>query len=274
MSRRIVLCADDYALAPGVSSAIRELIARGRINATSVMTIFPEFEAEAKALQAIRSPIPFLAGLHVTLTGGFEPLAASPLKGAAGRLPASSKLLPPLGYLRADRRAVKIEVKAQLEKFARAFGRPPDYVDGHQHVQLMPGVRAPFLEAVAELAPKAWVRQCAPARLRDDLFTSNKGRFLGVVSRGFRRQARRHGLAYNPAFSGAYDYDRPKDFGPLFAGFLKGLPAGGVVMCHPGHVDDILIARDTLTGQREKEYAFLMSDEMPRVLQRAGASLS
>jgi predicted glycoside hydrolase/deacetylase ChbG (UPF0249 family) len=45
-------------------------------------------------------------------------------------------------------------------------------------------------------------------------------------------------------------------------------------MCHPGHVDEILVARDTLTDQREKEFAFLMSDEMPRVLQRAGASLS
>lgn len=274
MSRRIVLCADDYALAPGVSSAIRELMSRGRINATSVMTVFPEFEAEAKALQAVRSPVAFSIGLHVTLTGGYEPLAASPLKNAKGRLPASSKLLPPMGYLRADRRAVKTEVKAQLEKFARAFGRAPDYVDGHQHVQLMPGVRAPFLDAVAELAPRAWVRQCAPARLRDDLFTSNKGRFLGVVSRGFRRQARRKGLAYNPAFSGAYNYDRPKDFGPLFASFLKGLPRGGVVMCHPGHVDEILAARDTLTDQREAEYAFLMSDEMPRALQRAGASLS
>lgn len=274
MSRRIVVCADDYALAPGVSAAIRELLGRGRINATSVMTVFPEFAAEAKALQAINGPIAFAIGLHVTLTGGFAPLVASPLKSARGRLPASSKLLPPLGYLRVDRRAVKAEVKAQLEKFADAFGRAPDYVDGHQHVQLMPGVRAPFLEAVAELAPKAWVRQCAPARLRDDILTSNKGRFLGVVSRGFRREARRRRLAYNPAFSGAYNYDRPKHFGPLFAGFVERLPEGGVVMCHPGHVDATLVARDTLTDQREAEYAFLMSEEMPRILQRAGATLT
>jgi predicted glycoside hydrolase/deacetylase ChbG (UPF0249 family) len=48
--RRIVICADDYALSPGVSAGIRELLAAGRLNATSVMTIFPELEAEAKAL--------------------------------------------------------------------------------------------------------------------------------------------------------------------------------------------------------------------------------
>ena len=35
--RQIWLCADDYGIAPGVNGAIRELIARQRLNATSVM---------------------------------------------------------------------------------------------------------------------------------------------------------------------------------------------------------------------------------------------
>jgi predicted glycoside hydrolase/deacetylase ChbG (UPF0249 family) len=34
--RHIWLCADDYGIAPGVNTAIRDLIARGRLNATSV----------------------------------------------------------------------------------------------------------------------------------------------------------------------------------------------------------------------------------------------
>ena len=37
--RRIWLCADDYGISPGVNTAIRELISRGRINATSVMVV-------------------------------------------------------------------------------------------------------------------------------------------------------------------------------------------------------------------------------------------
>ena len=37
--RRIWLCADDYGLAEGVNRAIRDLIARGRLNATSVMMV-------------------------------------------------------------------------------------------------------------------------------------------------------------------------------------------------------------------------------------------
>jgi predicted glycoside hydrolase/deacetylase ChbG (UPF0249 family) len=271
--RRIVLCADDYAFSPGVSAGIRELLAAGRLNATSVMTIFPEFEAEAKALAALKSPIPFQIGLHATLTGGFQPLSATPIPSPHGHLPMSQQTWPPLGWFRISGTRVKAEVSAQLKKFIRVFGRTPDYVDGHQHVQLMPGVRGPFLEAVKEFAPKAWVRQCAPVRWSDEFFDP-KIRFLGSLSRGFRRKACKAGLAFNPAFSGAYDYNRPGDFGASFAGFLRGMPEGGVIMCHPGHPDDILRSRDILTDQREKEFVFFMSGEMPRILAAAGATLA
>jgi predicted glycoside hydrolase/deacetylase ChbG (UPF0249 family) len=271
--RRIVVCADDYALSPGVSAGIRELIAAGRINATSVMTIFPEFEQEAKALQATKNSIPIQIGLHATLTGNFAPLKATSISSPNGRLPMSDKTWPPFGYFRIDPHAVKTEVSAQIEKFIGVFGRAPDYIDGHQHVQLMPGIRAKLLEAVQELAPNAWVRQCSPGGKSKNP-SDAKTRFLSYLSRGFRAQAERAGLKYNPAFSGAYDYFAPSNFGALFAGFIEGLPEGGVVMCHPGHVDDVLKSRDILTYQREQEYAFFISDEMPRILAKAGVTLA
>ena len=36
-------------------------------------------------------------------------------------------------------------------------------------------------------------------------------------------------------------------------GFLAGLPEGGLVMCHPGFVDETLESLDPLTAQREAE---------------------
>ena len=39
--RRIWLCADDYGISPGVNRGIRDLITRGRLNATSVMVVGP-----------------------------------------------------------------------------------------------------------------------------------------------------------------------------------------------------------------------------------------
>ena len=53
--RRIWLCADDYGLSPGVNRAIRDLIERGRLNATSVMVVGPAIgRDEVEALQRLR----------------------------------------------------------------------------------------------------------------------------------------------------------------------------------------------------------------------------
>jgi chitin disaccharide deacetylase len=41
--RHIWLCADDYGMSHAVNVAIRDLVVRGRINATSVMVVAPNF---------------------------------------------------------------------------------------------------------------------------------------------------------------------------------------------------------------------------------------
>src|SRR5436190_13435467 len=85
--RHIWLCADDYGIAPGVNGAIRDLIARGRLNATSVMVAAEAFEpAEANALAGLNESEKRAAiGLHVTLTGPFKPLTPGyrPLRNGA-----------------------------------------------------------------------------------------------------------------------------------------------------------------------------------------------
>ena len=79
-SRRIWLCADDYGISPGVNRAIRELIKRGRLNATSVMVVGPAIgRDEVASLQDVVAERNawgnrFAVGLHVTLTAPFRPL--------------------------------------------------------------------------------------------------------------------------------------------------------------------------------------------------------
>src|SRR4029450_13178888 len=74
--RRIWLCADDYGLAEGVNRAIRDLISRGRLNATSVMMVGPAIgRSEVAALQDVVTNSPRCAiGLHATVTAPFRPL--------------------------------------------------------------------------------------------------------------------------------------------------------------------------------------------------------
>jgi len=272
--KKVVVCADDYNIAPGVSKAIRDLVAKGRLNATSVMTIFSGLEQEAKALAETPSPAPIQIGLHLTLTGGFSPLASPPMVTRDGKFPEITSLLSPLSLLRVSRKSVALEIEAQVKAFERAFGRLPDYIDGHQHCHLMPAIRKTFVQTVAKLAPKAWVRQCAPARRSALLAADNKTRVIGALSAGLERLAKRVGLAVNPSFSGAYDYAGREKFSVLFPRFLAELTDGGVVMVHPGIADDILRSRDILVERREEEYSLLGSEGFFAAMKEAGAALA
>jgi predicted glycoside hydrolase/deacetylase ChbG (UPF0249 family) len=272
--KKIVVCADDYNIAPGVSKAIRELVAMGRLNATSVMTIFPGLEEEAKALADTPSPAPLQIGLHLTLSGGFMPLVSPPMATNDGKLPHMNKLLSPLSMLRVNRKAVALEIEAQIEAFERAFGRLPDYVDGHQHCQLMPAIRKTFVQTVARLAPRAWVRQCAPAQKLALLTSDTKTRVIGTLSIALARLAKRAGLAVNPSFSGAYDFGGKGRFADLFPRFIGELTDGGVVMVHPGFIDDTLRARDILVERREEEYFLLASEQFHAAMKDAEATLA
>src|SRR6266404_2734933 len=159
--RRIWLCADDYGLSEGVNRAIRDLIARGRLNATSVMVVGAAIgRDEVAALQTVAANSPRCAiGLHATLTAPFRPLTMHFRPTDGGMFVAFPKLLRAGLLRRLDPEIIHAELKMQLAAFNELFGRAPDFVDGHQHAQLFPQVRDAFLGAVKEAAPGAWVRQ-------------------------------------------------------------------------------------------------------------------
>ena len=266
--RRIWLCADDYGLSPGVNRAIRDLIEHGRLNATSVMVVGPSIgREEVSALRAVVANSPRCAiGLHATLTAPFCPLTMhfQPLDG--GMFLGLPKLFRAGLFRRLDPEIVHAELMAQFATFNELFGRAPDFVDGHQHVQLFPQVRDGFLRAVKEAAPNAWVRQSGRSQPLTRRLGAPKALFLDILSARFRDHAARAGLACNPGFAGAYDFTQRPDFGVLMGQFLDGLPEAGVLMCHPGFVDEILVSLDPLTDQRENEYAFLRGEQFPRLL--------
>jgi predicted glycoside hydrolase/deacetylase ChbG (UPF0249 family) len=266
--RRIWLCADDYGLSPGVNRAILDLIERGRLNATSVMVVGPAIgRDDVSALQTAAADSPRCAiGLHVTLTAPFRPLTMvfQPLDG--GMFLAFPKLLRAGLSRRLDPEIIHAEVMMQLAAFAELFGRAPDFVDGHQHAQLFPQVRDAFLSAVKQAAPHAWVRQGGRNQPLAQRLGAPKALFLDLLSAQFRKRAARADIAFNPGFAGAYDFSRQPDFGVLMQQFIEGLPDRGLIMCHPGFVDDILVGLDPFTVQREHEHAFLGGEQFPNLL--------
>jgi len=268
--RRITLCADDYGISPAVNRGICELIARGRLNATTAMVVAPSFGNDAvKALLDTGHPA---IGLHVTLTAPFKPLTNfSSLR--AGKFLTLSNVLAMAIARRLDQAAIHREIGAQLLAFAAAFARPPDFVDGHQHVHIFPQVRDAFLRAVAEHAPNAWVRQCGRVAGQPRKLHDRKGLLLDLLSVGFRRKAQRLGLRFNPAFAGTYSFAPDADFPRVFPSFLEGLPDGGLVMCHPGFVDAELERLDSLTFSREREFAYFSGNQFARLLTEKNVTL-
>ncbi|MGC2320763.1 MAG: ChbG/HpnK family deacetylase [Bradyrhizobium sp.] len=266
--RRIWLCADDYGLSPGVNRAIRDLIERGRLNATSVMVVGPAIgRDEVSALQTAAAGSPRCSiGLHITLTAPFRPLTMhfQPLNG--GMFLPFPKVLRAGLLRRLDPEIIHAELMVQLAAFNELFGRAPDFVDGHQHAQLFPQVRDAFLTAVKAAAPSAWVRQGGRNQPLAKRLGTPKALFLDILSAQFRRRASRANIAFNPGFAGAYDFSQQPDFSALMPQFLDGLPEGGLIMCHPGFVDETLASLDPLTVQREREHAFLGGEHFPHLL--------
>ncbi|MGB9368964.1 MAG: ChbG/HpnK family deacetylase [Xanthobacteraceae bacterium] len=270
--RHVWLCADDYGIAPGVNAAIRELIARGRLNATSVMVVAPS--CTRGEVDALKNAGKAAIGLHLTLTAPFKPLTADFTPLAQGEFHPLLLLLLLSLLRRLNRIALTREIDAQITAFTQAFGRPPDFIDGHQHVHLFPQVRDAVLDAARRLAPDAWVRQGASASPMRTRLNDPKGLLIDVLSRAVRGRASRLGIKTNPAFAGTYTYRPDADFGRLFPSFLEGLPEGGLIMCHPGHVDDELERLDPLTTIREREYAYLAGAAFPAALEAYGLTLN
>jgi predicted glycoside hydrolase/deacetylase ChbG (UPF0249 family) len=273
---RIWLCADDYGISPSVNSAIRDLIARGRLNATSVMVSAPSFQqSEATSLNALNAGARRVAiGLHVTLTAPFKPLSAGFELTSADAFYS----LPPTLVLalmhRFKQDQLAAEISAQVDAFVANFGRAPDFIDGHQHVQLFPQIRDAFLRVAKAKAPLAWVRQCGRNVPLARRLADTKGLLLDVLSHGFRVRAAQVAVRTNAAFAGTYDFSVDADFAKMFPGFLDGLPENSVVMCHPGHVDAELKRLDPLTTLREREYAYFAGDLFPSVLETHGVALA
>lgn len=273
--RLVWLCADDYGISAGVNLAIRDLVVRGRLNATSVLVLAAAcHRSEARALDALNSTAPRVAiGLHVALTAPFRPLSRDFRALADGAFMPLGATLRHAFLHRFDASSLVAELEAQLNKFCELFGRAPDYIDGHHHVHLLPQVRDAVLAVTKQRAPNAWIRQCGRGAPLIKKVADYKGFFLDLLSRDFARCARAAGLATNPAFAGTYEFNDDADFAALFPRFLDRLPQGSVVMCHPGFVDAELQRLDPLTTLREREYAFLAGERFPGVLAAHGVGL-
>lgn len=273
--RSLILCADDYALAPGVSTAIRTLVEAGRLSATSCMTASPFWPEHAAWLRPLRERADI--GLHLTLTDQ-TPLGPMPGLAPQGRFPSMGKLMLLAFRGRLDRREIAAEIERQIDAFEAEMGGPPAFLDGHQHVHQLPLVRDAVFGLFRQRfrKPGAWLRVTAEpvSNILSRRVAPVRALVIATIAAGMRRRARRLGIPHNNGFRGVYDFSGRVPYDVLFRRFLSGGGARPLVMCHPGLVDDALRAADPLTDQRETEYHFFMSAAFPETLEDAGFVLA
>ncbi|HEX9464831.1 MAG TPA: ChbG/HpnK family deacetylase [Alphaproteobacteria bacterium] len=274
MPLRLILCADDYAIAPGVSHGILRLILAGRLTATNCLTVsrfWPEHAAWLKP-HTDKADI----GLHLALTM-LRPLGAMPRTCPDGRLPQIRDLTIAAWLGRLELGEIAAELGRQLDAFEAEFGRPPAFLDGHQHVHQLPGIRDVVLDLWKRRLSGSgtWLRRTDEpmSTVLERRVERSKAAIISLLGRGLGRMARARDIPTNDSFAGVQDFSGRVPYAKLFERFLLGAGGRHLVMCHPGYVDQDLRAVDDVTDAREEELAFFESAAFPEMVARHGLSL-
>ena len=261
--KKITLCADDFALHPAVDAAVAALAQMGRLTATSCMTTAPRWPPAAQLLAPLRPALQ--VGLHWNLTEGHGQPAPSLVQvltqAYSGRMKASSA---------AD------SLQRQLDAFEQHTGTAPDFIDGHQHIHQLPGLRQALLQVLrtrygTDTAPsqRPWIRSTLPAQ-----WGANKAAVLALLG-GLRlhRLLKNAGVRHNPQFAGVYGFDAatPAAYGAHMAAWLHSAPTGTLLMCHPANAP---VPGDAISAQRLVEFAYLASPAFGDLLGELGIGLA
>jgi predicted glycoside hydrolase/deacetylase ChbG (UPF0249 family) len=259
---RLLLCADDFGIAPGVDTGICRLVKAGRLSAVSCMVGGSSFQESSAQLRQDRDNIDI--GLHLTLTD-HQPLSAMSSIAVDGRLPRLGTLWRQalLGQLAVNE--IEREILAQLDAFNSFFGRAPDFLDGHHHVHQIPYIRNVVIRMLKDrfAGTEFYLRTTAETLSTIARRRIGMGKALALALPGWqmKKLANRACIATNSGFSGIYDFSDQTSYRILFKKFILNGGDRMLVMCHPGYSDDQLTAIDSVTTQRENELAYFESDD-------------
>ena len=263
-ARRWVVCADDFALDRGAIEATLALIKLGRVTATSVLVDSPNWKVAASELKAVSDSAD--VGLHLNLTECLDEPGSSSGAPSIWRLPlllvqSTLRLLP--------RWRVRDLVERQLDAFADAFGRLPDFVDGHHHVHQLPVVREVLVESVLAREPKTlpWLRNCLPPDEDEDY----KARVIGMLGAlSLLELARIQGFPTSGRLVGVYRFDLQREgYLARVRKWLQAGPDGAVFMCHPSTKAS---PKDPIGKARRMELAVLAGQPYADAMARASVT--
>lgn len=268
VARSLVVCADDYGYADEVDQGILDLVRMERLSGFSCLVQSSRWPEAAARLQTAEGIDQVDIGLHVNLTERLDDESwVRPLP-ALIRLAFMAQVVP--GVMPIDR--VRDSLRRQFDRFFAEFGRPPDHLDGHQHVHQLPVVRDLLLALLDEYGWRPWVRCTTPPIMATgaagSLSTGFKAWVIAMLGgRGLSHRCRRQGLVSNPAFGGAYGFDASEaHYLDLLSAWTRHAPEGGLLMCHPAIPSAETLKEDPIASARVREYRVLSGEAFGRLL--------
>ncbi|MGC2671336.1 MAG: ChbG/HpnK family deacetylase [Candidatus Acidiferrum sp.] len=277
--------ADDLGWTEGVNRGIAEAHRNGIVTSASLLANGAAF---ASGVEVARKTPGLGVGVHLNLSDG-EPVAprelVKSLVNERGELEGRTESL----LLRLARRSVLLdeverEWEAQIQK-VRTSGIEPTHLDGHRHVQMLPGlfeialrlakrhgiaaIRISHEESSLRAALSAGAKQKGTVVMRQGV----QARGLKLLGRDAHEKAERAGIATADYFCGIAQTGELTREG--VQRLLEILPEGTTeLMCHPGYVDEDLAKSATrLQESRQTELKILTDTDIRNLVASQGIRL-
>jgi len=282
--RSLIVNADDLGWTAGVNRGIAEAHRSGIVTSASLLANGSSF---ADGVKTARELPGLGVGVHLNLSDGAPTAPAEQVKSLLNEQGEFSggpeSLLLRLSTRSLDLKEAEKEWDAQIAK-VRAAGIQPTHLDGHKHVQMLPGL----FNMVLRLAKRHKIEAVRIAHeaspLRTALTDGNsnasvvfkqgvQARGLKLLARDARVQAERSGIATTDYFCGIAQTGVMTKAGVLR--LLGNLPEGTTeLMCHPGYADNELKQSATrLQKSRQTELAILTDQEVRKTVAELGIRL-
>jgi predicted glycoside hydrolase/deacetylase ChbG (UPF0249 family) len=275
--KNLIVNADDLGWTEGVNRGIAEAHGHGIVTSASILANGVAF---VSGVELALSREGLGVGVHLNLSNG-PPVAprelVTTLLNDAGEFAGGPESI----LVKLARRAmllqeVEEEWDAQITR-VREFGITPTHLDGHKHVQMLPGL----FEIALRLAKRHDIGAIRVSHEESSLRSAlsagenqHAGQVLiqGVQARGLkllahdaREQAERAGIATADYFCGIAQTGELTREG--LACLLRGLPEGTTeLMCHPGFMDDELRKSDTRLQDSRRIEVEILTDKAIRNL--------
>ncbi len=256
MTKKIIICADDFGMSENINEGILYLLENKVINATSCMPSMPAFTNGVRHLKKIHNSHIDI-GLHLNITEGFS--LTSPCSLTKNNIFLS---LPKL-LVKSEIRVIKYndvykELKAQLDKFIELWGSLPDFIDGHQHIHHFPIIRTAIINLYRDYnlyENNTYVRST---------YNMNKSDVKSMIiyysgAKKLNKLLIKNNIKHNTSFAGIYNLkSNNKYFRDAILMAYSEIQDGGLIMCHPSKAIDL---NDPISKSRVNEFKYFKSEQ-------------